>query len=104
MILIVVYFVIGIIFALICSGMARRRGRDGAIWGILGFFFGLIPVLVLAVAGSASTGGVAVSNANSSLDELAKLTQLMKDGALTEEEFEAQKVRLLGHEALTAED
>ena len=94
MILIVFYLILGILFAFICKSMARKRGRDTAIWAILGFFFGIITVIVLAIAGPAEKAGTAATD--SPLDQLAKLNGLVNDGVLTQEEFAEQKAKLLG--------
>lgn len=44
--------VVSVIFAAICHVMAAKRGRRPALWGVLGFFFGPVPVLLLALMGS----------------------------------------------------
>lgn len=65
--LIIVWFIVGTIFAFICAGMARRRGRHAGLWAFLGFCFGLLTVLVLAAVGSernASNASVYVSGAD----------------------------------------
>jgi hypothetical protein len=94
---IVVWIVIGGIFALICSSMANARGRSGGLWGVLGFFLGLIAVLILAIIGNAQTNSVAIAYVpqGSHLDELAKLKSLLDSGVLSQAEFEAQKRKLL---------
>ena len=89
------YLIIGLIFAFICVGMARKRGRDAALWGVLGFFLGIIAVIILAVAGDAETISHPGTTSNSALDEIAKLKKLLDDGVLSEEEFQAQKQKLL---------
>ena len=42
--------IISISFAGICSGIAQSKGRSSVGWGFLGFFFGLIAVILIAVA------------------------------------------------------
>jgi hypothetical protein len=37
------------LFALVCGLLARRKKRSVAGWAVLGFFFGLIPLVVVAV-------------------------------------------------------
>ena len=35
----------------VCHSMARRKGRDPALWAVLGFFCGWIGVAILAISG-----------------------------------------------------
>lgn len=95
MIVVVIYLIIAVVFALICKSMAAKRNLNPALWAVLGFFFGLIPVIILAVIGTQNTQPQQQASSGSSLDELAKLKQLLNDGVLTEEEFAAQKSKLL---------
>ncbi|MEO0291489.1 MAG: hypothetical protein ABIM54_00975 [candidate division WOR-3 bacterium] len=45
------WLVFGVIWALICSKIAEKQGRDTAIAAVLGFLFGLIAVLLYLIAG-----------------------------------------------------
>lgn len=58
--IIVIYFIVGIIFGVMGAGMARRRNRDAAIWGIVCFLFPLIGIFVLAIAGQAAVSTQAI--------------------------------------------
>jgi len=40
-----------IIFTAICVAMAKKRQRNVMLWGILGFSFWFIPVIILALIG-----------------------------------------------------
>ena len=95
------------------------RSRDLSGWGkgLWALFVVLVPwlgVLVYLIARGKSMGerhmqdavereqatrqyiqGVASQNGHSTADEIAKLVQLRDSGVLTEEEFSAQKSRLL---------
>lgn len=63
MIILVLYVVFAIAFAVIGARMARSRNRDPAIWALICCLFPLLGVIVLAVAGSASqSASVAVAN------------------------------------------
>lgn len=46
---ILIGFVIGAAFAVICVLVANAKGRKPWLWGILGFFFGFITLIVIAV-------------------------------------------------------
>jgi hypothetical protein len=49
--ILVVYLLVGALFAYIGAGMARSRGRDPAIWAVICFLFPLVGVIALALAG-----------------------------------------------------
>lgn len=40
---------VGILFAVITGAVAGRRGRSPALWAVLGFLFGPIAPLIVAV-------------------------------------------------------
>ena len=40
----------GIVFAMFCTSIAKGKGKDPAVWGVLGFFFGIIALIVLMVS------------------------------------------------------
>jgi hypothetical protein len=50
----VAVFVVSIIFFVICVYMARARKRNEVLWGVIGFSFWFIPVIILALLGIAS--------------------------------------------------
>ena len=50
-------FLIGVAFAVICVLIANSKGRNPWLWGILGFFFGLITLIVIAVLPSTRPSG-----------------------------------------------
>jgi len=45
--------VICIIFTLLCVSMAKTRRRNVVLWGVKGFSFWFIPVIILALIGPA---------------------------------------------------
>lgn len=51
---ILVVLIIGALFGWLCHEMAKSRNRDTTTWAVLGFLFGLIAVIVLALLGNAS--------------------------------------------------
>ncbi|MEO6775417.1 MAG: hypothetical protein ABI467_20820 [Kofleriaceae bacterium] len=42
----VIYLVVASLLAWATASIAGSKGRDRAVWGILGFFFGLIPLII----------------------------------------------------------
>jgi len=44
-----IYFVIDLLFAFGCSRIASHKGRGPILWGILGFFFTLITLIVVLI-------------------------------------------------------
>jgi heme/copper-type cytochrome/quinol oxidase subunit 3 len=44
-----VVLVVGIIFAVACGFVAKSKNRSVALWAVLGFLFGFIPLIIIAV-------------------------------------------------------
>ena len=44
-----VFVIFGVIFAIACAMIANSKGRSPVLWGILGFLFGLIPLIIILV-------------------------------------------------------
>ena len=44
-----IFVVFGVIFAIACALIANSKGRSPVLWGVLGFLFGLIPLIVILV-------------------------------------------------------
>jgi peptidoglycan/LPS O-acetylase OafA/YrhL len=44
-----VFLLFGVVFGLVCALIANAKGRSPLLWGILGFLFGLIPLIIIAV-------------------------------------------------------
>lgn len=45
---------LSVVFAVICAAMARKKQRNELLWGLLGFLFGPIAVIILALSSSRS--------------------------------------------------
>ncbi len=46
-----VFIVIGLVFAFLGGFYAAKKGRSGALWGIICFFTGIFGLLILAILG-----------------------------------------------------
>jgi len=44
-----IFLVFGVIFGIACALIANSKGRSPVLWGILGFLFGLIPLIIILV-------------------------------------------------------
>ncbi len=56
---ILISFAIAIAIAYVCYRIAEGKGRNGALWGVLGFFFPLIAlIIVLVLSDKRSTAAV----------------------------------------------
>lgn len=44
-----IFLVFGVIFGLACALIANSKGRSPVLWGVLGFLFGLIPLIIILV-------------------------------------------------------
>jgi hypothetical protein len=100
-----VMVMVWVISAIICCTVADSKGHSSLGWLMLGFLFGPLAVLIIvAIPGQTPTPTrepeVSVSPKpvvmdGTIADELIKLADLKDRGALSEEEFAAQKARLL---------
>jgi peptidoglycan/LPS O-acetylase OafA/YrhL len=45
----VVFLIGGIVFAVACGFVAKNKNRSVALWAVLGFLFGFIPLIIIAV-------------------------------------------------------
>lgn len=52
---------IPIVCAFGCYRIALSKGRGAGLWGVLGFFFGLIALLIIALLPSVKAGAPAVA-------------------------------------------
>jgi 4-hydroxybenzoate polyprenyltransferase len=44
-----VFLVVAIVMAVVCAYVANTKGRSVVLWAILGFFFGLIALIIIAI-------------------------------------------------------
>lgn len=107
--MILIYLFVGIVCAILCANIAKSKNREAGLWGVLGFFFGLIALIIIAVLDKREPGQVvgspapalpghspAQAPARSTADEIAQWKKLLDEGAITEDEFLAKKGELLG--------
>ncbi len=76
----------------LCVWLAKKKGKDTIVWAILGLFFGLIALLILAILPAEDQKGHATTD---TVATLKGLEELRASGTLTEEEFQDQKKKLL---------
>jgi cell division protein FtsW (lipid II flippase) len=46
--LIIIYLILGFVFAMFCSSLAREKGHSESTWALIGFFFSFIALIVIA--------------------------------------------------------
>ncbi len=49
---------IAIVFAVVCYRIAEGKGRSGVLWGILGFLFPIIALIIILVLPSKQTATI----------------------------------------------
>ena len=54
---VIIFLVIGVVFGFICSSIAGGKNRNAMLWGVLGFFFGLITLIIIAVLPRVESSG-----------------------------------------------
>jgi hypothetical protein len=45
----IISVIVSLVFAFACSAIANGKGRGRILWGILGFFFSLITLIVVLI-------------------------------------------------------
>lgn len=43
------WLILAFVFCWACAKVAKSKGRDPLVWGILGFLFAFIPLIILLV-------------------------------------------------------
>lgn len=97
------YFVIWVFLGIITAMVASNKNRSTFLWLILGLLFGifsLIVILILKPIKDPVPVKKVVKKAMpkpkpSTADEITKLSELLEKGHITEEEFKAQKEKIL---------
>ena len=82
-------FLIWLLPIILSARMARNRKRSVALWTIFAIPFGWIVVLALAVIGTEQRP------AEDKYAKIEKAKKLMDEGALTPEEYEVEKAKML---------
>lgn len=47
--IVLIGFIINLVFAAICGSVAESKNRNGALWGVLGFFGGLLILVIILI-------------------------------------------------------
>jgi hypothetical protein len=92
LIIILAVLIVWFVPILLCIWLAKKKGKDAIVWAILGLFFGLIALLILAILPAEDQKGQTTPDI---IATLKGLEELRASGALTEEEFQAHKKKLL---------
>lgn len=87
--LFIINLILAIVFCVLCSMLGARKGYTPIGFGVMGFFLGLIGLIIAAVVPDKK--GYQASAA----DGLLKYKELLDKGVITQEEFEAKKKELL---------
>ncbi|OGN89168.1 MAG: hypothetical protein A2158_00265 [Chloroflexi bacterium RBG_13_46_14] len=94
--IILIWAIVGLIAWFIpiflCVWLAKKKGKDTIVWAIIALFLGIIAFLILAILPAEDKKGRANTD---TVATLKGLEELRASGALTEEEFQAQKKKLL---------
>ena len=96
--IIIFYIIYSIVFAYICRYIGLKKNiASGYVWGFLLGFIGLIVVGVLPNQNKEQQEfkNTADTISSNKYDDLERLQKLKESGVLTEEEFNAEKQKLL---------
>lgn len=84
---------IGAICCAISIWLGKKKGYSSGLCGVLGFFLGVIGLIVVAILPDKSAEKASTEMQNA--DSLIKYKQLLDQGVITQEEFESKKRELL---------
>jgi len=76
--------------------VGAQRSIGAAVGLLLGFFLSYIGIIIIYLTPLSSQSNPGNSPFNSTADELQKYKQLLDSGAITEQEYNQQKARILG--------
>lgn len=86
--------VIAIVFCVICLKIGANKGYNPALCGVLGFFLGVIGLIVVAVLPNKKIDQAIMQSTEA--DSLMKYKELLDQGIITQEEFDRKKNEILG--------
>ena len=100
------FFIIWMIFAGICSGIAKHKNLNQGLWTLLGLFFGIFAVIAILFVKSNRPENTISSNAylpnstssenhNNDVERLSNLKSLKDQGLITQEDYDEQKSKIL---------
>lgn len=81
--------IIAVVCCLACQRIAKSKGYSEPLFGAMGFFLGLIGLIIAAVMPNKK------KEEASAADGLIKYKQLLDQGVITQEEFDRKKSGLL---------
>ena len=74
--LVIIALIINGGFAWVCSSLAKDRGKDPAVWALLGFFFTLVALIILVVSSKSALSADAMGGADCPKCKSAQVEQL----------------------------
>lgn len=90
---IVVALVVGVICAYASTNIAREKGYEPLLYGVLGFCLGVIGLIVALVIPDKSNKGL--TDSATTAEALTNYKKLLDEGILSQEEFDEKKRQLL---------
>lgn len=82
--------VVSIICCVVSAGQAEKKGYSRLAFGLLGFFLGVIGLIIALLLPNRK-----MAESANAADSLMKYKQLLDQGVITQEEFERKKQELL---------
>lgn len=92
----VVGLVVAIAFGAVTGNIAKKKGRGYGEWFVLGFFLGVMGLIIALVVEDKTKQADLASGA----EELLKYKELLDRGVVSEEEFSRKKTELMNPEGL----
>ena len=93
-ILLIIALIVGAVLAYATGRIASKKGYNYTLFAIIGFFTGIIGLIIAAVIPDKNTQTI---NDNATTAQALKdYKQLLDNGAITQEEYDTKKKELLG--------
>ena len=94
-----VYFIVSLVvaagLAFIPANIAKRKGYSFGLWWFYGWMLFIVAIIHVNCIPDKNAQQVPTSGNASVADELKKYKELLDQGVITEEEFQAKKEQLL---------
>lgn len=88
-----IWAILTLVFGCICKKIGLSKGIDYGF--ILGWFLGIIGLIIICVLPEETNNNIKLESNSNKYDDLERLQKLKECGAITEEEFKSEKLKLL---------
>lgn len=91
--IVLIWLIVGIVFGIASGKVAQKKGYSYSAFCALGFFLGVIGLIVALVMPDKAVKSVDIA------DGLLKYKRLLDEGVISQGEFDAKKKELMGEDS-----